>query len=237
VSGPKRIAPRSKSGWEEKSAALEKLFRDLPICKPKAEGIPYESLIPGIPDQLLLMVRNPRVRIIDGKDVYDVDGKKLMSLCNEPLLIQPTGEGLRSTMHAAERLVKALDSLSQPALKALALNYRPAALRGLKTKIRMLQAAAKLAGNRLAEAKKASDKDSRGRPKHLRGRRTQDGPSQATEIARVVAQHYRGLTNKKPTAHNKVFLDLLKDVYTVLGVKASAQSRAMTLSAKTNKQR
>jgi hypothetical protein len=173
--------------WEEKSAALEKLFRDLPICTPTG-NISYESLIPGIPRQLLMMHPVP------SRSRSKTAGAK---------------KGLHTVAQSARRTVAALDGLSSNALAAL--NYRPAALERLKTDLRILAAAA-----REGKADKA------GRPK-------QDGPSQATKIAHAVAQHYCGLTNKAPTAHDQRFLDLLKAVYAVLGVKASARSQAMSL--------
>jgi hypothetical protein len=185
---------RSKSEWEEKSAALEKLFRDLPICT-TATGIPYESLIPGVPRQLLLM--RPGLSRSRSK----IGAKK----------------GLHILAQSAHRAVAALDSLSQSALAAL--SYQPAALQRLKTDLRILAAAA-----REGKVRKA------GRPK-------QDGPSQATKIARAVAQHYCGLTNKAPTAHDQRFVELLSAVYADLGVKAKARSQAMTLSAKINRQK
>ena len=186
--------PRSKTEWEEKSEALAKLFRDLPICT-TATGIPYESLIPDIPDQLLLMAPRrspPRPKIAGAK------------------------KALRTLAQSAHRTVVALDGLSPKALAAL--NYRPAALRRLKTDLRILAAGAR------------EGKVTTGRP-------TQAGPSQAAKIARAVAGHYRGLTNKTPTAHDHRFLDLLKAVYVVLGVRASARSQAMTLSAKISRQK
>jgi hypothetical protein len=173
------------SGWKEKSAALEKLFRDLPICKPEDEKIPYESLIPGIPDQLLLMA--PRRSPPRSKGVGAKRGHRMLA-------------------QSARRTITALNQLSPSAIAAM---LRPAALRQLKMSLLVLAVQAEREGKR-------------GRPKRA-------GPSQATKIARAVAQHYRGATNKTPTAHDQKFLDLLKAVYVVLGVKASARSQAMHL--------
>ena len=192
TSGP-RSAVRSKSEWEEKSAALERLFRDLPIGKPEDERIPYESLIAGIPDQLLLMAPRrspPRPKAAGAK------------------------KRLRILAQSARRTITALNQLSPNALAAM---IRPAALRQLKMGLLVLAA-------------QAAPEGKRGRPKAA-------GPSPATKIARTVADHYCGLTNKTPTAHDQRFLDLLKAVYVVLGVRGSARSQAMTLSAKINRQK
>jgi hypothetical protein len=115
---------------------------------------------------------------------------------------------------SARRTIIALKQLSPNALAAM---IRPVALRQLKMGLLVL-------------AVQAAREGKRGRPK-------QAGPSQATEIARVVAGHYLGLTGKHGTAHDRVFLDLPAAIYTVLGVRASARSQAMTLSAKTNRQK
>ena len=191
-------APRSKRrsatlSWEAKSAALEKAFRDLPIWRGTATGIPYEILIPDIPRQLMLMLPNSP---------------------NSRPKAAGTKKGLQRLARSTRSTIKALDGLSQTALDSL--NYKPAALRKLTTNLRILHAAAEMAAKKKAEVKGRA-----GRPEQVQ-------PSQAKKIARVVAQHYRGLTGKKPTASGP-FVKLLHDVYEILGIEASARSQAEAL--------
>jgi hypothetical protein len=114
----KRIEENVPISWEAKCAALEDAFRKLSIRRGKARiGIPYESVLPGIPRQLMLMAPISRPKAKSSKK----------GLCN---LEQLTA-----------RTVKVLDGLSQDALDSL--NYRQTALTELKTKLRMLHVAAK----------------------------------------------------------------------------------------------
>jgi len=180
--------------WEEKCRALANAFRSLKIQRPrKATGIPYESLVPDIGRQLMLMTPVP-------PGPKTVAGKK--SLHD---LVQSTG-----------RTIQVLDRLPQSVLDAL--NYRQAALSELKTKLRILHAA--------AEA--ADVKTRHGAPQKAQPRKT----------ARVVAQHYYALTGRKPTVPKKdgkaygPFLELLRTVFEILGInkKASALSQAEEIS-------
>lgn len=174
---------------ETKLAALEAAFRKLPIKKGKAAGIPYESLIPGIARQLMLMVPILRPKVASEK------------------------RGLRNLAQSTGRTVKALDDLSSAALAAL--NYQPAALRELKTKLRILHAA--------TETVEFTARN--GQPKKI----------QPKKIARIVAQHYYRLTGRKPALTNDPynggktkgqFVELLQAVFEILGIKASALSQA-----------
>lgn len=193
------------STWEAKCAALEIAFRGLPIRRATGVGISYEFLIPDISRQLMLMIPNPRVRIArTGEDLRAV-----------PLSILPTEDGLKRLAQSTGRTVKTLDGLSQTALDAL--NYKSAALRELTTKIRILQAAAEVAGDEIAKAKEAKVKAGRGRPPKVE-------PSPAQKIARVVAQHYRGLTGDEAKAPTRL-IRLLCEVYRILGIEARARSQ------------
>ena len=52
----KRKRDNAAASWEAKKAALEDVFSKLPIQRDEtAKGIPYESMIPGIARQLMLM--------------------------------------------------------------------------------------------------------------------------------------------------------------------------------------
>jgi hypothetical protein len=182
---------RDDATWEKKNTALEAAFRNLQIKQfEKATGIPYKFLIPGMGRELMLMSPIPRPKTIGAKKALDN-------------LTQSTG-----------LIIKVLDSLPQTVLDAL--NFQPAALRELKTKLRILHVVAKQA-----------DVNARsGAPKK----------AQPSKIALVVARHYYGLTGKKPTVPKKdgiaygPFLELLKAVYGILDIKASAASQAEKIS-------
>lgn len=179
--------------WEEKLAALEGAFRKLKIKQNEqdktANKITYKSAIPGIARQLMLMVPILRPKVASDK------------------------RGLRNLAQSTGRTVKALDDLSPAALAAL--NYRPTALRELKSKLRILHAAAET----------VEFKARIGQPKKI----------QPKIIARVVAQHYYHLTDREPALTNDAynggkangqFVELLRTVYKTLGIKASAPSQA-----------
>jgi hypothetical protein len=199
------VASRSStSEGEKKSAALQKLFRDLPLCATATGTIPYCELIPGIADQLLLMRPGPSRRKFD---VW-ADGTNQRVSPNAKK-IAGAKRGLHMLVQSARRTVAALDGLSPRAIDALSAMVRPEALRRMRMALLAVQA--------VPEGKGKT------------GRLEQAGPSQATKIARAVADHYHGLTSKTPTAHDQRFLELLSAVYVVLGVKASARSQAMSL--------
>jgi hypothetical protein len=82
----------------------------------------------------------------------------------------------------------------------------------LKTNLRILHSAADT----------AEVKVSRGRP-------PKSGPSQANKITRIVAQHYRALTGKKPTRYDAAFVELLGTTYEILGMKGKAKGQAAAL--------
>jgi hypothetical protein len=197
--------------WQEKDSALQKAFRKLRI-QPRKDGdrIPYQSLIGDIPRQLMLMAHGPRMRVVLTKE----------GLRSVPLSILPAEKGLRRLAESTERTVEILDRLSETTLGAL--NYKPTALKELALKTRILHAAAQSASAEIAESKRAKPKAGRGRPPQVE-------PSQPQKIARVVAQHYRGLTGKKATRYNAEFVALLREVYKILGIKASAGSQAEAL--------
>jgi hypothetical protein len=126
----------------------------------------------------------------------------------------PDKKGLLDLAQSTGRTIKVLERLSENALTAL--NYRRPALASLKTNLRILHVAAKT----------AEVKARRGAPKKIQPRK----------ITEVVAQHYYGLTGKKPTVPSKdgkaygPFLELLGDIFKILGVKGvSAESQAREL--------
>jgi hypothetical protein len=223
-----RQAVQEKPGlWEDDCAALERLFRNLPIRRPEGEttGIPYEFLIGDIPHQLLLMrPRQPDKR--------------------------PKVAGTKKALHllaqAAGRTARILEDLPLNARAALC--FRPAVLQQLLTNLRVLEADAKADKKvETGRPKKARSKapeppnnevvtlfypDGSVRYLETKAADPKTKPeikvwlSQAEKVADVVAQHYFGLTGEKPTAHNQAFIELLGGVYKVLGIDASASSQA-----------
>jgi hypothetical protein len=125
-------------------------------------------------------------------------------------------KALDNLAKSSERVLEVLDTLPNVALQAL--NVRLDALHSLKLTLRVLHHNAKI-----------------GIPTVRSGAPTKDQPRR---IARVVAQHYFGLTGRKPAVSKKDgapsgnFLDLLKAVYKILGVDkiASAVSQAEEIS-------
>jgi hypothetical protein len=101
--------------WKKDRAALEKLFRSLPIERGTAENIPYELLISNIPDELLLM------RAVSKKKRPRSAGAK---------------KSLGVLAQSTRRTINALEALSPKALAKV--NYRPVALRELITRLKIL---------------------------------------------------------------------------------------------------
>ena len=113
------VKVKAVNSWQAKNAALESVFRKLPI---RLDSTMYKCLIPGIPRQLLLMApisRNSRSKVAGAK------------------------KGLQRLAQSTRSSINALEGLSQTALDAL--NYKSTAIRGLTTKLRVLHAAAELA--------------------------------------------------------------------------------------------
>lgn len=185
--------------WKEQCAALEDAFRKLPIRRGKATaGIPYEALISGLGRHLMLMRPNPGGH-----------PPKVVS-------VGTATKELRNLAAKAGALIETLDDLSRTAVDAL--NYRQDALMSLKTQLQILRGSATS-----VEIPEAPENTGRGAPKKFQPRK----------IAEVVAQHYFGLTGKVPTRNvdsdqgNSYgqFVELLKTVYDILGVDASADSQ------------
>jgi hypothetical protein len=204
--------------WEEDSAALEKLFRSLPIERGAAENIPYESLISNIPDELLLMrpaSKKKRPRSAGAKKTLHVLVQSTRRTINalealSPKVLAP-GRRRRTPARHSDDSGSGGSGCRQARAQTI-LNYRPAALRKLITSLKFLE----------EEAAKIKTKLPPGRPK-------QDRPNQAKSIAHVTARHYHGLTGKKATRYNAEFVSLLEGVYKILGLEASAVARAATL--------
>lgn len=114
----------STQTWDEKTVALEGLFLRLPIQKHDASaGIPYQTLIPGMGRQLLLMSPN--------------------SQSSSRLAKKGNKKELRDLARNVQRTLKSLDDLSDAA--AASLNFKPFALQQLKTELRILHACAECA--------------------------------------------------------------------------------------------
>jgi hypothetical protein len=191
--------------WKKDSAALEKLFRSLPI---QETGETAKLLISGIADHLLLM------RPTSSRRSHKIAGTK---------------KALERLARLTHRTISALEGLSRNALERL--NYRPerarqnvsqkkrpehsdpaSPLRGLITRLRILEVAAN-----------QEVKVDAGRPKQQRS-------SQAHEVACAVAWHYRRLTGKTSTRYNAEFISLLESVYKIVGIEASATAQAANLT-------
>jgi hypothetical protein len=188
----KRGEPQSH---EEKSAALEKLFRELPI-PPEQMAALCKYFIPSFLRHLMFMIPNSRVRGVRTKN----------GLRSAPLKIRPAEKGLRRLADATKRTLEALDTLPETAREAL--NYKPGVLWQLRGVIGVLKASADMAAEKIAEQKKVRGNAGRGRP-------PQTGPSPENKIAAAVALHYEILTGKRPTGTS--FVRFLAAVYEVLG--------------------
>ncbi len=177
--------------------ALEEAFRRLPIRRgDPSRGIPYEVLIPDISRELILMRSGSQPPKGASASVAQ---KKLASLSR-----------------ATGRTIKELDQLPSNAVDAL--NLRPAALRDLTTRLRILQATAASA--------KPQESSSLGQPPKV----------QARKIAQTVALHYERLTGLSPTVSTKggkaygPFVTFLSTVFDILEIDASAESQARKVS-------
>jgi len=199
----KRMRHDNKAdSWEEKCAALQDAFRKLPIRRNEtAKGISYESIIPGIACELMLMAPVSH----SAAELFAVKN----GLRNK--------KGLHKLAQKIGDVVKVLDGLSQDALDSL--NYRQAALRKLKTELRIFH-----------EVVKAAKFDApHGQPPK----------AQAKKIARIVGLHYYGLTGRIPaktvdpvsSEASGQFVELLRTVYKILGInKASAAAQTTVLN-------
>jgi hypothetical protein len=121
--------------------------------------------------------------------------------------IAGTKKALQRLSLAADRAAKVVEDL--PANARAELYFRPAALQQLTTLLRVLAADAK--ADKTAKA---------GRPKKT------VRPSQAEKVIKAVALYYFLRNNKKPTRRDPKFIKLLRGVYKVLGIKASAEYQA-----------
>jgi hypothetical protein len=123
---------------------------------------------------------------------------------------KPTKQ-LRELAKLTGLALRLLDGLSQPALDALNYNRQRVNLKQLRFGLFILHAAADLASAPVAS----------------KPRKTQE-----RKIARVVAQHYHGLTGEQPAVRTKdgvaygPFLDLLSEVFEILEVAASSEDQA-----------
>jgi hypothetical protein len=146
-------------------------------------------------------------------------GRELMLMRPAPsrAIKRPTEE-LRDLAKWTGRALKSLDSLSPYARNALNYNKQRVTLERLRFNLMILHAAAELA-----------DKPKKNKPEKIQERR----------IARVVAQYYHGLTGRQPTVSVSIkrghkasgaFLQLLREVYNILGVAASAESQAKVIA-------
>jgi hypothetical protein len=195
---------RAFKSQNEQCIALEDAFRKLTIRRGNpADGIPYDALIPGLGRQLLLMRPSPGAR---RQKVVFVRGAR--------------GE-LRRLAVKVGAVIKALEELSETSDEAL--NFRKGVLVNLTLQLSILEASANH-----AEVLRAP-------PNALRGAPIKTQPRKITQ---AVAQHYYCLTGRAPTRNvtwdagnsRGAFVERLKTVYAILGVKASADSQAKAVA-------
>ncbi len=142
-------------------------------------------------------------------------GRQLMLMTPAaPPQILPTAV-LRNLKQSSARIIKVLDS--HPSIAFSAMNYKSVELKALIIKLKLLS---DVTASAMVERR-------RGRPTII----------QPAEIAEVVAQHYFGLTGRKPAVSKNLlgvafgpFLELMQKVFEILGVEASALSQAEKIS-------
>jgi hypothetical protein len=196
--------------WTEREAAIDAAFRKLPIKPP--DKLSSEMLIPGIARELALM---------RGAERPTEAGVAALKRHAEAASSAATKKEIAALKKHAEGLIEAIDALHKPAIDALA--YRLTGPAGLTTRLRIL----------IAQASCAEV------PDDLRAKKGAGVKVQARRIANTTAEHYYRLTGNNPTVivnpdTNKAygpFLDLLKEIFDVLGITASAESQAAAAAA------
>jgi hypothetical protein len=207
---------------EAQHSAIEGAFRKLPIARPDdPERLSYESLIPAIPRQLLVERGNVwPVRPENEKARKLQKAIETFQRRNELTSTATAKKELAAVRRYAEKLLQALNALHKPTIDAL--NFRREALfgaGGLSTTLRILIATASSAD--IPELPATAG----------RGRRVN---TQARRIALEVATHFYGLTGKMPTIRTRAdtgvaygpFLQLLKEIFAALEMRAGAENHA-----------
>jgi hypothetical protein len=157
----------------------------------------------------------PRLSYATGAIPYDVlipgIGRQLMHMAPvPPPKIRAPKSGLKALEKATSSTIKGLLDLHPTACDVLEL--KPEALRQITSQLRILHVA----------IKKAVVPRIKGAPVKVH----------PAKIARVVADHYCGITGENPTVPKKdgkaygPFLALMTDVFRILGVRASPLSQA-----------
>lgn len=190
--------------WAEKADRLEAAFLKLRLSSPGAVGIPYVALLPSIARELLMLAHGPD----------DVPSAM------KPASTARSKRQLAAVGKAADLLAGAIADLNRPARDALILSDEW--LRRVSGDLALLRADA-----RNAEVPEQAATEGTGRPKKLVAQR----------VSHWVGLHYQGLTGKPPSiavsAATHVaggqFVDLLREVFEVLELKASAESQAKAL--------
>ena len=203
---------------DEMAAEIEAAFRKLPIAPTPSGAISYETLIPGIPRQLILMLPHPKIEpIVDEQLSPKIRDSKLWRLKFGRRKVAGTATAnkeLAELGKRAEALVLAINGLSQTAVEALGLPE--AALNKLKASASLLWI-----GATKANVHELPDNTAKGAPPKVQERR----------IAWCVAWHYHFLTGLNPTVPDKngrpygPFFELLQAIYEALEVTASAAAQ------------
>jgi hypothetical protein len=205
----KRAATGLAAGAGDYASKRESLTRALHKI-----AVQHQILIPGMARELILRTPVPDVSMVGVARALSLmlraDAAARAQLLNTSLLkakSNRTRQGLHKIARETHRLLRAIDELPQAAEKLLdrkTLTKIVGALVGLEN-------ATKDAANTVvAEA---------GRPRQVR-------PGPAAEIVDITKQFYAVLSDKTPGRHNAAFVELLNEVYRVLGIAAKAGSRA-----------
>jgi hypothetical protein len=197
----------TSDSWESRCKALIVAFRKLQIREDLA-GPPFTY---DLARELMLMsVRPPAAVTARGLEALQERGVL-------PNPKKPT-RALEDLAAATERALEAFDSLPQSARDALYLREDLPPLKQLRFALQTLHLAAALAAKPKAPGPGAPPR----------------------EIARAVARHYEQLTGKRPTVGTKdgvaygPFLNIMREVFAILGVDASAEVQARAIAREWN---
>lgn len=181
---------------ERTLVALEAAFRKLAIRRSEAaDGIPYETLIPAIARQLMLIRPNPGIHL------------------PQAVTTKTAKRELRDLARKIEKTIKALRDLSPTARAAV--NFQEAALRTMTTSLRILLAS--------TESEVPESSAVGGRPKHMSVRKISEAVGQhyhalTGERATVRVRE----AGDKACAYGP-FFDLMTEVFQVLNLSDSPE--------------
>lgn len=178
----------------------------------------WEEKVTALEDAFRALPTGPFEPILGIPPQFLISGIGRQLMLMRPVAVHkthtPAKKSLSKVAGMAASLTDALDSLPQEAIEAI--NFNWSKIGTLRLQLRVLHLGAKTAKPNVV----------RGAPKK----------GQPRVIAEVVATHYWVITGKKPTVPKKAgvsygpFLKLLKTVFEILEIRASAQSQAEAVS-------